>query len=172
VLTLAAANGIAGTPAWSDLTPTGGQPLARSFHSAVQAGDRMIAFAGLSDGGRLSDVWVLEQLQGRVLDAPPVIPPAPIARNTGFSRPVAPNPARAAVSFAVSVTDRQPVDISAWDIAGRRVATIFHGVMEPGERAFTWDGTGTRGARIAPGLYLVRFDGSRVRQTRRFVWLQ
>jgi hypothetical protein len=51
---------LVGTPAWTQLTPTGAPPSARSAHSAIYdpVRDRMIVFGGL-DGAALNDVWAL-----------------------------------------------------------------------------------------------------------------
>ncbi|MBI5711486.1 MAG: hypothetical protein HZC42_14465, partial [Candidatus Eisenbacteria bacterium] len=172
VQTLTGANGLAGAPIWTDLSPTSGPPPARTLHSAAPAGQRMIAFGGLSDAGRLGDVWVLEETQGRVVEVPPVEPPARGALTTGFSRPPAPNPGRGATSFSVSVASRQSVEISVWDLAGRRIVTLYRGRLEPGEHAFEWRGAGASGAPAASGLYFLRFDAAGVRQMRRVVRLK
>ena len=77
LLDLSNADGIGGSSAWRSQAPTNYQPSGRSLHSAVQdeINHRMIVFGGLAAAGRQSDVWVLEQTQGRVLDVPPVIAP-------------------------------------------------------------------------------------------------
>ncbi len=51
-----------GSVTWTQLSPSGGEPSARYSHAAVfdEAHDRMIVFAGASDGLRLSDVWALD----------------------------------------------------------------------------------------------------------------
>lgn len=65
------ANGLGGTPAWTQLFPTGGPPPLRWSHTAVydQATNRMTVFGGAgvftpATGGRLNDVWVLEDANG------------------------------------------------------------------------------------------------------------
>ena len=57
---LSGANGNAGTPAWTQLSPTGGPPAARYLHTAVydEAGNNLIVFGGYN-GSVLNDVWVL-----------------------------------------------------------------------------------------------------------------
>jgi hypothetical protein len=61
------ANGLGGTPTWTQLFPTGGPPPLRSSHTAVydQATNRMTVFGGsLATAVRLNDVWVLEDANG------------------------------------------------------------------------------------------------------------
>ena len=53
---------LAGTPAWTQLTPAGTPPSARSDHSAIYdpVRDRMVVFGGILDGVRYrNDVWAL-----------------------------------------------------------------------------------------------------------------
>jgi hypothetical protein len=59
------ANGLGGTPAWTQLSPSGGPPAARENHTAVYdpASNRMIIFGGGSTSG-LNDVWVLANANG------------------------------------------------------------------------------------------------------------
>src|SRR5262249_35121343 len=67
VWVLANANGIGGSPAWTQLFPTGGPPAARAAHTAVYdpSSNRMIVFGGSTfGGGTFSDVWVLTNANG------------------------------------------------------------------------------------------------------------
>jgi hypothetical protein len=51
---------LSGTPAWSEISPTGTPPSGRSGHTAVYdpVRDRMVAFGGY-DGSLRNDVWAL-----------------------------------------------------------------------------------------------------------------
>ncbi len=48
------------------------------------------------------------------------------------------------------------VKAQVFDIAGRRVSTLFEGSVEAGRRTFTWDGRREDGARAAAGIYFFR----------------
>jgi hypothetical protein len=52
---------LAGTPVWTQLTPSGTPPGARDAHSAIYdpVRDRMVVFGGSSSGSGLNDVWAL-----------------------------------------------------------------------------------------------------------------
>jgi hypothetical protein len=80
VWVLSNANGQGGAPAWTQLTPTGGPPNARMFHSGVYdpGSNRMIVFAGTSALGAApyNDIWVLTNANG-MGGAPSWIPLAP-----------------------------------------------------------------------------------------------
>lgn len=61
------ANGLGGTPRWTQLVPSGGPPARRSLAAAAYdaANNRMVVFGGAMPGGtRLNDVWVLQNANG------------------------------------------------------------------------------------------------------------
>jgi hypothetical protein len=170
VRTVTDANG-SGSPVWIDLTPFSGPPDPRSLHSAVQAnGHRMVAFGGAGASGRLADVWVLEETQGRVLDVSPG-PVSPSAHSwvTGFTRPPSPNPGRSGTHFAIALSHPQSVELTVWDVAGRRMAVLHHGLLDAGEHAFEWGRPTDAGDRAPAGLYLVSLKTDELRQVRKFV---
>jgi len=62
VWVLTNANGLGGTPTWTQLQPTGGPPIPRDLHSAVfnSSSDRMTIFGGADSSALgLNDTWVL-----------------------------------------------------------------------------------------------------------------
>ncbi len=75
VWVLSNANGLGGTPTWTQLLPTGSDPTTRNGHTAVYdaVNNRMIIFGG--DNGNtfgavstlLNDVWVLSTANGGIL---------------------------------------------------------------------------------------------------------
>jgi hypothetical protein len=107
---------------------------------------------------------VLEQTAGRVVDVPDA---APVPAFTGFARPPVPNPTRGAMSFTVAVARRQEIAVSVYNVAGRRVAEVHRGPLDPGTHTLTWSGRTSGGVRCAAGIYLVRLVGEGIGETRR-----
>lgn len=66
VWVLSNANGLGGTPTWTQLAPAGGPPSPREVSGAGYdpSSNRMITFGGTSSSGRLADVWVLTNANG------------------------------------------------------------------------------------------------------------
>jgi hypothetical protein len=66
VWTLSHANGLGGTPVWTQLSPSGTLPAARDLLGAVydQANNRMIIFGGFDGVMFYNDVWVLTGANG------------------------------------------------------------------------------------------------------------
>lgn len=73
------------------------------------------------------------------------------SRRVELSRPM-PNPSSGDTRFDVTLpAAASAVDLAIYDVAGRRVATLWHGSLEAGKRAFTWHPAGARG-----GVYFAR----------------
>jgi hypothetical protein len=64
--TLSNANGNGGTPTWTQLSPTGTAPMARTGHTATydKTTNRMTIFGGIFSGVTLTDTWVLTFANG------------------------------------------------------------------------------------------------------------
>jgi hypothetical protein len=63
---LSHANGMGGTPAWTQLAPTGTAPVPRSGHSAIydSSSNRMIVFGGFNGTQTFGETWVLTAPNG------------------------------------------------------------------------------------------------------------
>jgi len=69
-----------------------------------------------------------------------------------------PNPARTARGTTLSLTlpSRGSVEASVYDVAGRRVAELAHGVLEAGAHRLVWDGRADRRGPAPAGVYFVK----------------
>lgn len=70
----------------------------------------------------------------------------------------APNPFTRGTTIAYSVPAAAHVRVRIFDVRGRVVATLVDGVVEAGEHAFTWDGSGTDGEWLPTGVYFARME--------------
>ena len=84
-------------------------------------------------------------------------------------RPAAPNPFVQSTRLDFSLRQQGMADISVYDVGGRRVATLFHGVAEAGPHAAVWDGRLADG-RLAPaGIYRAVLETAAERVSRALV---
>jgi hypothetical protein len=68
-----------------------------------------------------------------------------------------PNPSRNGTRIAFRLPESvADAEVSVFDAAGRRCATLHQGPLSAGSHAWAWDARGPDGALVAPGLYLVR----------------
>ena len=144
-----------GTPSWQPLSPAPylpsmSAPDSMSGHSAVldAAHHRMVVFGGIRGLGffdLLSECWALEWAPGTtaVQDGPH---PMRLALSAG------PNPARGRCTVRLTLPVASVVDVSVFDLSGRRIRTLARGESRTaGDHAWRWDGAGARA-----GLYFVR----------------
>jgi hypothetical protein len=92
-------------------------------------------------------------------------PAAAVAR-LELSAP-SPNPSSAAMRMEFALPAAASVDLSVYDAAGRRVASLLHSDLPAGRRSVTWDGRESDGRRAAAGLYFARLitpQGSAMRR--------
>ena len=76
--------------------------------------------------------------------------------------PAYPNPFNGDTEVVVTVPYAQPVTVGVYDVLGRRIATLHHGLLAAGnEYRFTFDSTGHPG-----GLYMLAVQGASFRATR------
>ncbi len=75
-----------------------------------------------------------------------------------FGLDASPNPSRGRVDLALANPAPGALDarVDVFDLAGREVAQVFQGPVPRGVTRVSWDGQGTGGAAVAPGVYLVR----------------
>jgi len=152
-----------GAPCWSgrmddwrlerfDLTPFAPGPVRLRL--------RMTADLFVGAGG-----WWVDELRVRFPGTPTLGAPGPGAADPRPG-PVTPNPARDAIRCALTLPAAGRVEWALHDVAGRRVATLWRGVLP----AAAHELSARLPAGLAPGLYFDRlsFDG-RMRAARRVV---
>jgi hypothetical protein len=81
---------------------------------------------------------------------------------------VTPNPAHGPVRVDFSVAREGLVDLSVWDLQGRRVTSLVSGVQSAGRYHAVWDGV-AGGQRVPAGIYFVRYQGGGLQFTKRIV---
>jgi len=123
----------------------------------------------VSDDGGGNGCWrSLTSKVGLTIGWVDVPPPADLSGAVRFSRPPAPNPARQGVSFAIALPRDEMIDLSIDDLAGRRIATLWHGDLAAGEHPFIWDGVAADGLHQGSGVYWVRLRAGDGTSTTRF----
>lgn len=117
---------------------------------------------GAGDRGQFGVYRLL--LDAYTLDAPIDGPPA--ATRLAPARP-SPFRDRTTLSFEMAAAGEARLEV--FDLRGARVRTLARGVLPAGRHTVEWHGDGESGARLAPGLYLVRLDAGGVRAQHKVV---
>lgn len=106
---------------------------------------------------------VLGALQVGTQDASGAVPaPGVIISSTGT------NPVSSSVQFDVYTGSWSALDISVFDISGRRVAVVHEGQMDQGNHSFTWGVPETLGN----GIFFLRASGPQGEAVQRFTVLR
>jgi len=83
--------------------------------------------------------------------------------------PPRPNPAADAAAFELALPAEAAVEIAAYDVSGRRIATLLEGTLPAGRHEARWDLRDSSGRRVVPGVYLVLARGGPDRAVRKVV---
>jgi flagellar hook assembly protein FlgD len=83
-----------------------------------------------------------------------------------------PNPFGSETRLAFSLAEETVMDLSVYDVAGRRVATLLTGTMSAGDHHLVWNGKDSDSRRVAPGVYVFRLDTPEASVSRKMVMLE
>jgi hypothetical protein len=118
---------------------------------------------GSSDIGKTSTFEI--EIGSSTVDAPEELPVPTAVRLA----PVTPNPVRAFATIGFDLPREGAVDLTAYDVTGRRVATLASGSWPAGRHSVRWSPEGATGAKLASGVYLLRLEAGGVRIVQRMV---
>jgi uncharacterized membrane protein len=80
-----------------------------------------------------------------------------------------PNPSSATTRLELTLATASRAEVSVFDAAGRRVATLIEGDLEAGRRSVAWDGKDQNGHRVPAGLYFARLSTTEGTTSQRIV---
>ena len=95
-----------------------------------------------------------------------------IAPAASAIRSIYPNPFNPSTRIFFDVAHAGRVTLSIFDVAGRRVAVLFDGRLEPGRFETEWNGTGLSGETVASGVYFCRLQAGSAVETRKMILLR
>jgi hypothetical protein len=87
-------------------------------------------------------------------------------------RSVYPNPFNPTTTISFELSGNVDVNITIYDIAGRRVAELQNGIMTGGKHEVVWRGVTDAGTTAASGVYFCRLSAGDVVQTKKMVLLK
>jgi Peptidase family M23 len=88
-----------------------------------------------------------------------------------FSLSLAPNPATTTTTIRFTLPTPDRASVSIHDVAGREVAEFAEKQYGVGQHSLSWNRTGSRGERVANGVYFITFRSTLHTVTRRAVIL-
>lgn len=67
-----------------------------------------------------------------------------------------PNPFNGETKISFTLPGASHIDLSVYDLIGRKVATLYSGLVEAGESEIRWDARSSTGAELPSGIYFYR----------------
>ncbi|NKB68841.1 MAG: T9SS type A sorting domain-containing protein [Candidatus Latescibacteria bacterium] len=108
-----------------------------------------------------------------VATSPPTAVTATAAQPDRFVlHPNAPNPFNGQTAIRFALAQAGPVELTLYNLAGQKIATLMDGVLAAGAHALAWDGRDDSGRSLASGVYLYRLRAGDQAQTRRLLLLR
>ncbi len=83
-----------------------------------------------------------------------------------------PNPFMRRTSISYQLATRGLVSLKVYDAAGRLVAPLAEGSMDPGFYNVSWDGRDDQGRRVPAGVYFIRFNADNHQSVQKTVLLK
>ncbi len=80
-----------------------------------------------------------------------------------------PNPFNPTTTIKFSLKKSGYIKLAIYDIVGNEIKTLVEGKKPVGEYEVTWNGTDSRGAKVASGLYFYRLESKNYKQTRKML---
>lgn len=103
-------------------------------------------------------------LQGTVTGAAPVEPPMRLSAH--------PNPFNPQVTIRFALDRDEAVQLSVYDLAGRRLRVLSSGNLAAGSHAVSWDGHDASGRPLASGIYLLRLKAESTTQVEKLTLIR
>lgn len=100
--------------------------------------------------------YVVQQRFGFAVIDPNAPPPPPVDSLQSVMSGGRPNPFRDQSSFSVSLPTPMQAEVAVFDLAGRRVRTVFSGMLPTGTTQMQWDGRRADGSPVPGGIYFYR----------------
>jgi len=133
----------------------------QAFYDRLDFSD-LIANANIADS-------VYRALFADPLDVDDNHPPAPAEYTLSDNYP---NPFNPATTIEYTLARQGHVEISVFDLLGRRVRTLVDGTRHAGAHSVDWDGLDDNGQPAATGIYFYRIETDQFSQTKKMMLLK
>ncbi|HVP58859.1 MAG TPA: M20/M25/M40 family metallo-hydrolase, partial [bacterium] len=92
------------------------------------------------------------------LAVPDMVAGAPSTAQAVFAVVGSPNPSRGSIRVTFALGSESPVKVGIYDVAGRRVRSLYRGALSAGRQALAWAGDDDVGTRVSPGIYFAEVE--------------
>jgi len=118
-------------------------------------------------GSFMAQIYILQEPVGASA-APQLVS----LSDEGLNLRTFPNPGQSATTIEFDLPRETDVDVTIFDVTGRRVASLASGRRGAGFQRLDWDGTDTAGNRVVTGQYFVRLTTDEGTRTSKLTMLR
>jgi len=83
-----------------------------------------------------------------------------------------PNPFNPVTTLRYDLAEQTHVNITVYDMLGRKVRTFLNQQQDPGYKSLIWDATNDYGKPVSAGIYLYRIQAGEYISTKKMVLLK
>ena len=80
-----------------------------------------------------------------------------------------PNPFNPITNIEYNVPENAMVNVTIYDMVGRKVKSLFNGYQDKGYKSITWNATNDRNESVPSGVYLYKIDSGKHQQTKKML---
>jgi hypothetical protein len=137
-------------------------------------GDNNYNFKGVLDDIRIYDYAASVQQIANLFDINTAVT---VTNNPGSLKSFVlcqnyPNPFNPTTAISYQLAATSSVTLGVYDVLGREVKTLVHGVGQPGVYSVQWDGTNQRGEPVSSGIYLYQLRTGNFVMTKKMLFVK
>jgi hypothetical protein len=129
-----------------------------------------VRFRLVSNGTVQRDGWYVDDISITSAGLPTTT--LPLSRLVYDLKPNSPNPFNPSTIIEYSLPQPETVDLSVYDLRGRRVRTLVQRRVEAGVHRATWQGHDDHGKRVGSGVYFYKLKAGSYEKTRKLVLVE
>jgi hypothetical protein len=140
--------------------------VSKSYHfCTVEIDGSLLHFEAIDTAGSIIDSFTVVGPDAGILHRPS-------HRDALVLDPAAPSPFTTSTGVSFTAPVEAEAVLSVYDIAGRKVRSLFRGPVGARRRTVVWDGKNDLGSPVGPGAYVLRLDAGGMSVTRKVVKLK
>ena len=83
-----------------------------------------------------------------------------------------PNPFNPTVAISFTVQEKSLIDLTVYDVKGRKVKTLISAETDAGNQSAIWDGTDNSGKDVSGGIYFYKLTAGILEQTKKMILIK
>ena len=83
-----------------------------------------------------------------------------------------PNPFNPFTTISYNLPRQTSVDLSIFDLSGRKLVTLVNRKQAPGKKSFTWNGLNDQGGEVGSGVYIYRVTTNQTTQSKKMLLIK